>query len=149
MIRNFTIDQTFQSIPLFMEVRNVVVNTGATSLILSGVQSGGTDLTLAAGGRFDVPLQVTSLKVTQGSQGTTGYLQVVGYALGNQFRDDTVRYETDATYDYYGFAVPGSSTASAVWKVFRLNRTTQELLYANGNEGYENLGSGFAGMAYA
>lgn len=148
MITNITIDQPVLTIGLFAEVRNVIVNTGNTPLVLSGV-SGGNNLTLAAGGRFDVPLQVTSLRVLQGTPGTTGYLQVRGYALGSQNRDDTVRKETDATYDYYGFAVPGSSTASAVWKVIRYNRTTEELLYANGNEGYENLGSGFAGMSFS
>jgi len=148
MTSNVTINQASTQLALFQETDNVVVNTGTSSITIKGVGSGGTDLTLAAAARFEVPPNVTSLTLVQ-PQGSSTTLQVLSFNKGVIFRDETYRKETDATYNYHAFAQPGTSTASAVWKVFRENRTTGGIDFANGNEGYENLGSGFAGMTYA
>jgi hypothetical protein len=148
MTTNLTLNQQAGNIPLFLETDNVLVNVGSSAITLLNVGANSANVTLAAGARFEVPPNVTSIQFTQ-PFGNSTIIQILSFNKGVTIRDETYRKETDATYNYHAFAQPGSSTASAVWKVFRENRTTGAIDYANGNEGYENLGSGFAGMTYA
>lgn len=59
-----------------------------------------------------------------------------------------VNQETDATYNYYAFAQPGTALPGSTWQVFRRNQTTGYLQYADGNANYDNVGSGLAALTY-
>jgi len=62
--------------------------------------------------------------------------------------DEAINQESDATYVYYAFAPPGTLTSAAAWKVFRLNKTTNQKQYANGNANYTNVGTGMSAFTY-
>lgn len=58
--------------------------------------------------------------------------------------------ESDATYNYYAFAAPGSSKAASVWKVIRVDIATGAIkTYADGNANYDNVGQGLAALSYS
>ena len=69
--------------------------------------------------------------------------------IRDQGRDETHRKGTDATYDYLGFAVPGTATAAASWQAMRINRATSELMYADGNSNYDNIWDNHLILAYS
>lgn len=72
-----------------------------------------------------------------------------------QSLDEALNQETDGSFNYYAFAVPGSSTSSPVWKVFRiaivLTPAAQigQKQYADGNANYDNVGTGMAVLIYS
>lgn len=37
-------------------------------------------------------------------------------------------------YDYHGSGLPGATSAQAKWQIFRRNRTTNAISFANGSE---------------
>ncbi len=45
----------------------------------------------------------------------------------------------DGTWQYFGEAVPGSAVGAASWKVYRVNKTTGQTEYANGNSNATNV----------
>lgn len=68
-----------------------------------------------------------------------------------QQREDILRYDVaSSTITYVGYAAPGSSAASAVWKIFRLDTTSGIVkLYADGNTNYDNVWNSRAGLSYS
>lgn len=64
--------------------------------------------------------------------------------------DEKVIYESDASFDYYGFAPAGSSLGSAVWRVFRIAKSDGVTkTHADGNEKYDNVGSSLVSLTYS
>lgn len=57
--------------------------------------------------------------------------------------------ESDSSYVYYAVAPVGSNPASAVWRVFRRNKSTQAVTRADGNRNYDNVGSGLSALSYS
>lgn len=57
--------------------------------------------------------------------------------------------DSDANYDFYGFAKPGSLATQAVWKIIRINKNGSiGKKYAEGNIGYENIWSARLSLTY-
>ena len=59
---------------------------------------------------------------------------------------------SDATYEYFCFAAPGSAVASAVWRVFRLTSADTTITWADGDDLYNNLATSLAvvqGLSYS
>lgn len=66
--------------------------------------------------------------------------------------DYSVQYEeASSTVTYVGFAAPGSSTASAVWRIFRITTTSTTLIkvFADGNRNYDNIWDNRASLSYS
>lgn len=54
-----------------------------------------------------------------------------------------------ASTTYVCEAAPGSRTQDAVWRISRLNTTTGQLTYADGNANFDNIADNRAGLTYA
>lgn len=61
--------------------------------------------------------------------------------------DYAVAFDSDSTYDYFGFALPGTSTSSASWKVFRLSDDVKQ--YADGNANFDNQANNMPSLSYS
>lgn len=59
-----------------------------------------------------------------------------------------VEAQQDSTYEYYAFAPPGTSLASASWQAKRVESdgTTR---WADGNANFDNVASNLAGLSYS
>jgi len=67
-----------------------------------------------------------------------------------QKANETVRVDDAGTYVYVGYAIVGSTTSSAVWKIKRIKTTNVvEVLYAGGNAFYDNVWDDRATLQYA
>ena len=53
----------------------------------------------------------------------------------------------DATYKYFGEAVPGSALTNPEWRVSRMNLTTSQLQWADGNANFDNVYTDLATVA--
>lgn len=61
----------------------------------------------------------------------------------------TVRVDTDATYKYVGWALPGTSESSADWRIARWKiANVQALLWADGDSEFDNVWSDRATLIY-
>lgn len=74
--------------------------------------------------------------------------------LGQGFKrtlgaDQTVRVDEGATYTYIGYAVPGTATSSATWKVKRVTIADNTILYADGDPFYDNIYDNRASLSYS
>jgi len=54
----------------------------------------------------------------------------------------------DGTYDYFAFALPGTSTATASWKVFRIDANLNKQ-YADGNALFDNTATDLTALSYS
>lgn len=63
--------------------------------------------------------------------------------------DESPMIATSGVYVYIGKAAPGSSTASAVWKIKRLD-TTSGIVgeWADGDTNYDNVWDNYASLTY-
>ena len=53
----------------------------------------------------------------------------------------------DATYKYFGEAAPGSALTNPEWRVSRMNLTTSQLQWADGNANFDNVYTDLATVA--
>ena len=60
----------------------------------------------------------------------------------------TSRKNEEVTYTYAGFALPGSRTDIAVWKIKRLDNTSGDVLFADGNSNFDNIWSNHVSLSY-
>lgn len=75
---------------------------------------------------------------------------VNGEAYGRiQKTNEKVEVDDAGTYVYVGYAIPGSSTSSAVWKIKRIKTTNVvEILYADGDAAYNNIWDNRSSLTY-
>lgn len=67
-----------------------------------------------------------------------------------QKANETVRVDDAGTYVYVGYAIVGSTTSSAVWKIKRIKTTNVvEVLYAGGNAFYDNVWDDRSSLSYS
>jgi hypothetical protein len=67
-----------------------------------------------------------------------------------QKANETVRVDDAGTYVYVGYAVVGSSTSAAVWKIKRIKTTNVvEVLYAGGTAFYNSIWNNRASLSYS
>jgi len=67
-----------------------------------------------------------------------------------QKANETVRVDDAGTYVYVGYAIVGSTTSSAVWKIKRIKTTNVvEVLYAGGNAFYDNVWNDRSSLSYS
>jgi hypothetical protein len=67
-----------------------------------------------------------------------------------QKANETVRVDDAGTYVYVGYAVVGSSTSAAVWKIKRIKTTNVvEVLYAGGTAFYNSIWDNRASLSYS
>jgi hypothetical protein len=60
--------------------------------------------------------------------------------------------EPTATTTYICLAAPGSSTASAVWRVMRIDTSTSNqtiITFADGNKNFDNVAANRASLSYS
>lgn len=62
--------------------------------------------------------------------------------------DEAIAYDSDVTYEYFAFAPPGSSTASAIWKAIRIDGDGQKW-YADGDALYNNIATDLTALSYS
>ena len=74
-----------------------------------------------------------------------------GEAYGRtQKANETVRVDDAGTYVYVGYAVVGSPTSTAVWKIKRIKTTNVvEVLYAGGTAFYNSIWDNRASLSYS
>ena len=66
-----------------------------------------------------------------------------------QKANETVRVDDAGTYVYVGYAVVGSPTSTAVWKIKRIKTTNVvEVLFADGNSFYDNVWNNRSSLTY-
>lgn len=88
-------------------------------------------------GAFDVETTQVSSKQVQHATLTTVLT----------FRQD----DQSATVSYFGFAAAGTSEASALWRIFKLDTTTstnQTLKFADGNAKFDNIWANRLSLTY-
>lgn len=67
-----------------------------------------------------------------------------------QKANETVRVDDAGTYVYVGYAVVGSSTSTAVWKIKRIKTTNVvEVLYAGGTAFYNSIWDNRSSLSYS
>lgn len=73
-----------------------------------------------------------------------GYSRVTTFPI-----DEAIIHQSDATYDYYAFAPPGTLAGTAVWKAMRFVTATQTKTYADGNANYDNVATTLSALTYS
>jgi hypothetical protein len=59
-----------------------------------------------------------------------------------------VRIDELTTYTYVGYANPGTSEASAAWRVKRITNATGNILWADGNSNFDNVWANRVALTY-
>jgi hypothetical protein len=81
--------------------------------------------------------------------------RIGGVATGEAYQrtqkaNETVRVDDAGTYVYVGYAVVGSPTSTAVWKIKRIKTTNVvEVLYAGGTAFYNSIWDNRASLSYS
>jgi len=135
---------------------SLTVDNGGTFAV-QAAQSGTWTVT-GTGGTFPVTDSGGSLTVdgTVAISGTvavtdnSGSLTVDGTVTANATAYATRLEEVSSTLSYIGDAVPGTATATAAWRVKRLDTSAGVVLtYADGNANFDNTWDGRAGFSYS
>ena len=113
-------------------------------------------LTVDNGGTFAVQAAQSGTWTVTGTGGTFpvtdsgGSLTVDGTVTANATAYATRLEEVSSTLSYIGDAVPGTATATAAWRVKRLDTSAGVVLtYADGNANFDNTWDGRAGFSYS
>lgn len=61
----------------------------------------------------------------------------------------TIRIDEGATYTYVGQAVPGTATSAAEWIIKRIENSTGNILFADGNANLDNIWDNRAILTYS
>jgi len=76
------------------------------------------------------------------SQDGEGYQRI-------QKTNESIRVDDTGTYVYVGYAKTGSTTSTAVWKIFRVTTTNPVAIeYSDGNAFYDNIWDNRASLTY-
>ena len=59
------------------------------------------------------------------------------------------KFASDATYDYVGTSEPGASTSSAIWQIKRINMTTGDITWADGDSKFDNVWDNRTSLSYS
>jgi len=95
-------------------------------------------------GNFKVSLEESEINLA-----TEDTLLDIKTAIEAQNNNYTLRLAESGVYTYIGEAVIGSSAASAVWRVKRLDETSGLIiLWADGNENFDNVWNNYATLTY-
>lgn len=73
------------------------------------------------------------------STGGAAHVTDAGFANGPVY--------TDGTYEYYGKALPGTALTAASWQVKRLNLSTSQVQFADGDSNPDNVFTSLAIVA--
>ena len=68
-----------------------------------------------------------------------------------RFKAEKVVYDESGTDKYFGFALPGTATSVAQWKIFKLEYTGTDwvIKYANGSPTYTNIWDNRLTLSYS
>ena len=61
----------------------------------------------------------------------------------------SVRMDDGATYLYVGKAQPGSATSSALWQIQRITQSDTTILFADGNQNFDNIWDNYASLSFS
>lgn len=135
-----------------LDTDDTAVLINPTTSELATVNFPTTELTIVQGGSA-VAIKYEAIIVTV-STVTTDIVGIGCIAGGGTAA--LVEYGTFAAYDsldqnlfYICFAPEGSLTADAVWKILRKNKTTGEILYADGDQLYDNVCDDRESLSYS
>ena len=56
---------------------------------------------------------------------------------------------TTAGYIYFCDAAPGTATSAASWRISRMNTTTGQTMWADGNANFDNIADNRASLSYS
>ena len=113
----------------------VAVPAGIAYVVCGAYTSGAATVTVITG-------------LGTGTPGASGSGEIVVTTPNPQ----AIVFATDGTYNYYAFAPPGTSQATAAWKVMRvLLSDGVTTTWANGNANYTNVGTaaGLSALSYS
>lgn len=126
------------------------------NLLTSGGGGGGGNAAAGLTGAA-VPTSADYLGINVGGNlvgvSSANPLPIVGQVVTTAL-DETSRFDTTSTANatYSGSAPPGSSEASAVWKITKTNTVagaTISVLYANGSAAYNNIWANRTSLTYS
>ena len=60
----------------------------------------------------------------------------------------TIRIDEVTTYTYVGYSNPGTSEASASWRIKRMTNATGNILWADGNSNFDNVWANRLALTY-
>jgi prepilin-type processing-associated H-X9-DG protein len=63
--------------------------------------------------------------------------------------EQTIRIDEVTTYTYLGYSTPGASAASAVWRIKRMTNASGNVLFADGDEAFDNIWDNRASLTYS
>lgn len=63
--------------------------------------------------------------------------------------DLTTRWEVSGSYIYLGEAAVDSATSDAVWRVQRIDTSTGQILFADGDPSFDNIYDNRASLSYS
>ena len=62
----------------------------------------------------------------------------------------SIRVDAGATYEYYGFALPGTAESAATWRISRWTvANVSGLMWADGNTDFDNVWADRASLIYS
>lgn len=104
-------------------------------------REGGDKIEATLTGPFGRSDELYSLSVALSDQ---DYAALAGTEISN------IDTDSDASYYYFGKAAPGSSNASAVWRISRMSKSSPYLTrFAGGAATYANVWNDRASLTYA
>jgi hypothetical protein len=128
----------------FNKTARTVTITGQTPISIEGLK---LITNLVAGViiyQFNAPLKggtvasnVITLEYDTSAMSNTDALMIIYDQPGDG--ELTVRIDEVTTYTYLGYAIPGTSEASAAWRVKRITNATGNILWADGNSNFDNI----------
>jgi len=71
--------------------------------------------------------------------------QIQNASFANQIK----KIHEAGAYTYVGYAEPGTATSSASWHIQRINATTGDTLFADGNTIYDNVWDNRTSLSYS
>ena len=66
-----------------------------------------------------------------------------------QETDQAIQVDDAGTYVYVGFAIAGTATSGATWKLMRITSASGSLMWADGNAYYDNVFDDRASKSYS
>lgn len=73
----------------------------------------------------------------------------MAWSGGAVIENENTKIDEGATYTYVGKASPGTATSAAQWKIFRITNSDTTIVWADGNDQYDNIWDNRASLSYS
>ena len=72
--------------------------------------------------------------------------ELLRYWLGQSLM---VKFDDDGTYSYIGKATPGTATSSSLWQIKRIEDSTGDITWADGDSIFDNVWDNITSLSYS